>query len=52
MKKSRACSGMLSSENDAFKFLKIEKNIKNICITCIIARAFVELFYLSKPVSR
>ena len=28
MKTSRACTGMLSSENDDFKFLKTAKNIK------------------------
>ena len=28
MKMSRACPGMLSSENDDFKFLKTAKNIK------------------------
>ena len=28
MKMSRACSGLLSSENDDFKFLKTAKNIK------------------------
>ena len=28
MKMSRACSGMLSSENDDFKFLKTEKKHK------------------------
>ena len=28
MKMSRACPGMLSSENDGFKFLKTAKNIK------------------------
>ena len=29
MKTSRACTGMLSSENDDFKFLKTAKNTKN-----------------------
>ena len=28
MKTTRACTGMLSSENDDFKFLKAAKNIK------------------------
>ena len=51
MKMSRACTGMLSSEND-FKFLKIVKNIKGMCITCTIVSGLVELFYLSKPVRR
>ena len=36
MKMSRACSGMLSSENDDTKFLKTAKNIKCTCITCTI----------------
>ena len=50
MKKSRACTGMLSSENDDFKFLKTAKNIKSMCITCTIDPGLVELFYFSKPV--
>ena len=29
----RACTDMLSSENDDFKLLKTGKNIKNMCIT-------------------
>ena len=33
MKRSKACSGMLSSENDDFKFLKTTKNTKSMCIT-------------------
>ena len=33
MKMSRAYSGMLSSENDDFKFLKTAKSIKCTCIT-------------------
>ena len=49
MKVSRACTGMLSSENDDFKFLKTAKNIKSMCITCTIVPGLVELFYLSKP---
>ena len=37
MKTSKACSGMLSSENDDFKFLKTaKKNIKCKYITCTI----------------
>ena len=47
MKMSRACSGTLSSESDAFKFFKIAKNIKCTCITYIIVPGLVELFYLS-----
>ena len=31
MKMSRAGTGMLSSENDDFKFLKTVKNIKSMC---------------------
>ena len=49
MKTSRACTDMLSSENDDFKFLQTVKNIKN---TCTIVPGLVELFYLSKPVYR
>ena len=56
MKTSRAftsvCTGMLSSENDDFKFLKTAKNTKSMCITCIIVPGLVELFYLSKSVCR
>ena len=52
MKMSRACTDMLSSENDYFKFLKTVKYIKSMCITCTIVPGFVELFYLSKPVPR
>ena len=37
MNMSRACSGMLSTENDDFKFLKTaKKDIKCTCITCTI----------------
>ena len=50
MKTSRACTGMLSSENDDFKFLNTTKNRKSMCIMCIIVPGLVELFYLSKPV--
>ena len=35
MKMSRACSGLLSSENDDFKFLKTAKSIK--CTGTIVA---------------
>ena len=52
MKMSRACPGMLSSENDDFKFLKTVKNIKCTCITCNIVPGLVELFYLAKPLTR
>ena len=38
---SRPCSGMLSSENDDFKFLKTAKNIKCMCITCTIVPGLV-----------
>ena len=50
MKRSRVCTGMLSSENDDFKFLKTVKYIKSMCITCTIVPGLMELFYLSKPV--
>ena len=41
MKMSRACPGMLSSENDDFKFLKTSKNIKCMGITCTIVTGLV-----------
>ena len=47
MKTHRACTGMLSSENDDFKFLKTTKNRKSKCITFTIVPGLVELFYLS-----
>ena len=47
MKRSRVCTGMLSSENDDFKFLKTEKNLKSMCLTCTIVPGVVELFFIS-----
>ena len=44
MKMSRACSGMLSSENDYFKFLKTAENIKCMCITCTIVPGLCNCF--------
>ena len=52
MKMSKACTGMLSSENDDFKFLNTAKNIKSMCIMCTIVPVLMELFYLSEPVPR
>ena len=52
MKTPRACTGMLSSEYDDFKFLKTVLNIKSLCVTCTIVPELVVLFYLSKPVCR
>ena len=52
MKLSRACPGMLSSENYDFKFLKTAKNVKCMCITCIIVPGLVQLFYFSKAACR
>ena len=49
MKMSRACSGMLSSENDPFKFLKISKNIKCMCITCTIVPGLVVMECFISP---
>ena len=49
MKTTRAWTGMLSTENDDFKFLKTTKNIKSICITCTIVPGLAELLNLSKP---
>ena len=47
IKMSWVCTGMLSSEDDDFKFLKTAKSIKSICITCTIVLALVELFISS-----
>ena len=44
MKTSTVCTGMLSSENDDFKFLKTAKHIKSTCITYIIVQGLVKLF--------
>ena len=52
MNLSWACTGMLSSENDDFKFLKAAINIKSLCNTCTIVPGLVELLYFSKPVCR
>ena len=49
LKMSRACTGMSSSENDDFIFLKTVNNIK---IMCTIVPGLVEMFYNSKPVRR
>ena len=51
MKTSRACTDMLSSKNDDFKFLESAENIK-VCApcTCTIVPGLVERFYLYKPV--
>ena len=46
MKTSRACTGMLSSENDDFKFLKSVKNCENNQKHCTIIPGLVELFYI------
>ena len=43
IKTSRTCTGMLSSENDDFKFLKTTKNMKSMCMTCTIVPGLVEL---------
>ena len=52
METSRVCTGMLSSENNDFKFLKVAKKIKSRCITCTIVAGLVEPFSLVKPVCR
>ena len=50
MKNSRACTGMLSSENNDFKFLKLQKKKhKKACASCA---GLMELFYLSKTLCR
>ena len=48
MKMSRVCSGMLSSGDDDFKFLKILKNCKKY-IMHVHHPGVMKLFYLSKP---
>ena len=45
MKTSRASSGMLFYENDAFKCLKTAENTNSICITCTIFPGLVELVF-------
>ena len=52
MKTPRACTGMLFSKNDVFKFLKTVKTIKSMCSMCYIVTGLAELFYLSKQVCR
>ena len=52
MKTSRACTGMVSSENDVFKFLETAKNIKSTRITRTIVPGHVELLNLSTSVCR
>ena len=65
MKTSRVCTGMLSSENDDFKFLKSVKNIKSMCITCTISlqtspsltrnknvKVAIELHYIFSKISK
>ena len=42
MKTFRACAGMLSSENNDFKFLKTAKSIKSTYITCAIVPGLME----------
>ena len=46
MKTSRACTGMLFLENDAFKFSKTAENRKSMCITCTIVPGLLELLFL------
>ena len=48
MKTSWACIGILSSENDDFKFLKTTKNRKSTCIMCTIVPGLVEVFISPK----
>ena len=48
MKRSRAFTGMLSHESNAFKFSKTAKNTNSTNITCTIVPGLVELFYLGK----
>ena len=50
LKKSRACTDMLSYENDAIKVSKAAKNTHSTYITCTIVPGLVELVFFSKPV--
>ena len=55
MKMSRACSSLLSSENDYFKFLKTAKSIKCTCTTGTIVpggRVTVVLIQISLSLTR
>ena len=55
MKTSRACSGMLSHENNAFKFSKTAKNTNSTGITCNIdfrARETVLFLQNSPPLTK
>ena len=45
MKTSRACTGMLSYENNAFEFSETAKTTSSTFITCTIVRGLVELFF-------
>ena len=49
MKMSRACSDMLSSENDDFKFVKIAKNI--LCMCTIVPGGRVTVLSLQTSLS-
>ena len=44
MKMYRECPGMLSSENDDFKFLKTAKNIKCTCFRCTVVPGLCNCF--------
>ena len=52
VKTFKACTGMLSSGNDDFEFLKTTKNIKKHVHHVHHIPGLVELFYLSQPVCR
>ena len=52
MKKSRAGTSMMSSENNDFKFLKTSKKHEKHVHQCTIVPGLMELFYLSKLVYR
>ena len=45
MKRSRACTDMLSNENDAFKFSKTEKHTEQHMHHVHIVPGLVELFF-------
>ena len=55
LKTSRACTDMLSYENDAIKFTKAAKNTNSTCSTCstcTIVPRLVKLVFFSKLVWR
>ena len=57
MKTFRACTGMLSSENDDFNFFKTAKNIKRPQIQSVVEqkherKVAIELYYIYSKISK